>query len=81
MGNILNFIIDNHGIVVNGLGYLTGAIGITIPFLKPSTTIRFGRLIGKVLKHIFRQGDEYGKVKRFAGTAAQITKGIQEGLS
>ena len=79
--DILSFIIDNRSVVFEGLGYVTGVVGVTLPFLKPSNTIKFGKLIGKTLKIVFRQKDQYaGLTERYAGTLAQFSKGLLQGL-
>ena len=79
--DVLQLIFDNRSIVFEGLGYITGVVGVTLPFLKPSNTIKIGKLVGKILKIVFRQKDQYaGLTKRYAGTLAQFSKGLLQGL-
>ena len=81
-GDILRLILDNSGTVLQVLGGVTGALGVTVPFLSPSNTKTLGIGIGKILKIIFRQKPKSKlRAKRLTNTISELADGVVEGLS
>lgn len=80
--DILSLILDNSGTVLQVLGGITGALGVTIPFLSPSNTKTLGIGIGKILKVLLRQKPKSKlKAKRYSNTISDLADGVVEGLN
>ena len=60
------------------LGFLTGILGISLPFMKPSTTKKAGKAIGVLGKNLL--GQRLGAARRFARTLDDLISGIKDGL-
>jgi len=79
--DILSLVMDNYGSVLQVVGGITGALGVSLPFLKPSQTRAVGVGIGKLLKVLLRQKPKKkGHVKRLGNTLADFAEGLVEGL-
>ena len=79
--DILSLVLDNYGSVLQVVGGGAAALGVTLPFLKPSQTKAVGVGVGKLLKVLLRQKPKKkGDVKRLGNTLADFAEGLVEGL-